>query len=38
MLWDRGTLHADNERIELESFIKGISFFKQLIINGSKVE
>lgn len=37
MLWDRGTLHADNERIELESFIKGIRFFKEIIINGSKV-
>lgn len=31
MLEDRSTVHADNERISLDSFEKGINFFKQCI-------
>ena len=31
MLEDRSTVHADNERISLDSFEKGIKFFKQCI-------
>ena len=33
MLEDRSTVHADNERISLDSFYKGIEFFKQCIHN-----
>lgn len=33
MLEDRSTVHADNERISLESFEKGIIFFKNCISN-----
>ena len=31
MLDDRSTVHADNERISLDSFEKGIKFFRQCI-------
>lgn len=31
MLDDRATVHADNERISLDSFEKGIHFFKQCV-------
>lgn len=31
MLEDRATVHADNERISLDSFEKGIYFFKQCV-------
>jgi len=28
MLEDRATVHADNERVSVESYLKGIEFFK----------
>lgn len=33
---DRGTIHADNERISVDSFLKGIEFFKIILKEGSK--
>lgn len=37
MFKDLGTIHADNERLELESFYKGIELFKEIILNICKV-
>ena len=33
MLEDRATVHADNERVAIDSYLKGIEFFKLCITN-----
>jgi len=34
---DRSTIHADNERLSIDSFYKGIEFFKTIVKEASKV-
>jgi len=35
---DRSTIHADNERLSLDSFHKGIEFFKQILLEATKIK
>ncbi|KAF0225533.1 MAG: hypothetical protein FD133_647 [Erysipelotrichaceae bacterium] len=35
---DRSTIHADNERLSIESYHKGIEFFKKVLIEATKTK
>ncbi len=35
---DRATIHADNERLSIDSYMKGIEFFKQILLQATKTK